>query len=904
MRLLASLRSVVSALFNRGRVENDTEEELRLHVQNRADDLECTGLSRAEAQRRARIEFGGHEKFKEECREAAGAHFLHTLLQDLRFGLRMLRKNPGFTAVALLTIAIGIGANAAVFSVVSSVLLRPLNYPKPEELVALHQIAPGATGLADFESGLLLSPSMYVTYSEHNRTFQSLGVWVPDSASVTGLAEPEQVRVVDLSDGVLQALGVSPEVGRWLSSEDQVPRGPQRVMLSYGYWQRRFGGDRSLVGRSITVDSRPREIVGVMPQGFRITDTDFDLIVPLGFDRGKLILAGFGFHGIARLKTGATIAQANADLTRMLPIWMDSFTNGAGSNPHIYETWKITPMIRPLKQEVIGNVSEVLWVVMGTIGLVMLIACANVTNLLLVRVETRQQELAVRAALGAGWGRTVRGLLVESLMLGLMGGVLGVAVAYNGVRFLVAMGPANLPRLSEISVDARTLGFTLLLALVSSLFFGLIPALKYAGPRSALALASVSRTTSASRARHRARNLLVIGQVAMALVLLVSAGLMLRTFQALRTIEPGFTDAPHLQLMRIAIPDSLVQEPERVLRMQQGILDKLTAIPGVKATGFVSDMPMEGLDSGWDCIFAKDKIYPDGVIPPLRLYKYISPGFLQTAGTRLIAGREFTWDDIYGLRPVIMVSENLARETWGSPSAAVGKQLREFPSMPWREVIGVIQDVREKGVQEKAPEIVYWPPMTEYLFGAKAPQTVRTETFAIRTERAGTQAFLSEVRQAVWSVNANLPLASVRTMQEVYDKSVARTSFTLVMLGIAGAMALVLGLIGIYGVISYTVSQRQREIGIRLALGAQQANVLQMVLRQGTQMALVGVVIGMWAAFALTRLMTSLLFGVTAHDPLTFAAVAALLIFVTLLACYVPARRAMRVDPLVALRYE
>lgn len=904
MKLLASLRALGSAIFQRVRVETETDEELRAHVQNRADDLERSGLTRAEAVRQARIEFGAHEKFKEECREAAGAQLLHTLFQDLRFGLRMLRKNPGFTCVALLTIAIGIGANAAVFSVVNSVLLKPLNYPKPEQLVALHQVAPGATGLADFENGLLLSPSMYVTYAEHNLTFQSLGVWVSDTVNVTGLAEPEQVRAVDVSDGVLQALGVPPETGRWLSAEDQVPRGPQRVMLSYGYWQRRFGGDRSVVGRSITIDSRSREIVGVMPQGFRFADTDFDLIVPLAFDRGKLILAGFGFHGIGRLKNGVTTAQANADLTRMLRIWMDSFTNGPGTNPHFYETWKITPLLRPLKQEVLGNVSEVLWVVMGTIGLVMLIACANVTNLLLVRVEARQQELAVRAALGAGWGRTVRGLLVESLMLGLMGGVLGVAVAYNGVRFLVAMGPANLPRLSEILVDARTLGFTVLLSLASSLLFGLIPALKYAGPRASLALRSVGRTTSTSRERHRARNLLVIGQVAMALVLLVSAGLMIRTFQALRTVEPGFSDARHLQLMRIAIPDSLVREPERVLRIQQAILDRLMAIPGVKAAGFASDMPMEGFDSGWDCIFAKDKTYAADVMYPLRLYKYISPGFLQTAGTRLIAGREFTWQDIYGLRPVIMVSENFARETWGSPSAAIGKQLREFPSMPWREVIGVIQDVRERGVQEKAPEIVYWPPMTEYLLGAKTPETLRTETFAIRTERADTQGFLNEVRQAVWSVNSNLPLASVRTMREVYDKSVARTSFTLVMLGIAGAMALVLGLIGIYGLISYTVSQRQREIGIRLALGAQNTNVLRMVLGHAAKMALAGVAIGMGAAFALTRLMTSLLFGVTAHDPMTFAAVAVLLVLVALLACYVPARRAMRVDPMVALRYE
>jgi predicted permease len=731
-----------------------------------------------------------------------------------------------------------------------------------------------------------------------------LGAWVTGTANVTDLAEPEQVRTVYVTDGVLQALGVRPEVGRWLSQTDQIPYGPERVMLSHGYWQRRFGGDRSAIGRNLTVDSRPREIVGVMLQGFRFVDTDFDLVVPLAFDRGKLILAGFGYQGIARLKSGVTIAEANADVARILPIWMDSWSNGPGTNPRVYETWRITPAFRPLKREVIGNVSEVLWVVMGTIGLVMLIACANVTNLLLVRVEARQQELAVRAALGAGWGRMVRGLLVESVMLGLMGGTLGVGFAYGGVRLLLAIGPANLPRLGEISLDTRTLGFTVLLSLLSGLLFGLIPALKYAGPRASLVLRGAPRTTSLSRERHRARNVLVVGQVAMALVLLVSAGLMIRTFQALRTVEPGFTDAQHLQVMRISIPDSLVAEPERVTRIQNEIVDKLAAIPGVRSVGFASEMPTEGFDSAWDAIYAQDKIYSDGEIPPLRLFKFVSPDFFRTAGTRLVAGRELTWAEVYGFRPVVMISENLAREMWGTPSAALGKRLTEFPAMPWREVIGVVQDTHENGVQESAPEIVYWPSLMANLYRPGPLNAVRTVTFAIRSERAGTEGFLNEVRQAVWSVNSNLPLASVRTMQEVYDKSVARTSFTLVMLGTAGAMALVLGTIGIYGVISYAVSQRKREIGIRLALGAQGGDVLQMVLTQGAKMALVGVAIGIGAALGLTRLMTSLLFGVTPHDPLTFAAVAGLLIFVALLACYIPARRATRVDPMVALRYE
>jgi predicted permease len=891
-------------LFSRRRLYRELSEEIQAHLDEKIEELVAQGMSREEAMQCARREFGNVGVVEENCREVWGWPSVESVLLDVRFGLRALTHSPVFTAVALLTIAIGIGANAAVFTVVNSVLLRPLPYPKPEELVALHQVAPGAEGLTDFENGLLLSPSMYFTYAEHNQTFQSLGVWITGTANVTGFAEPEQVRTVGVSDGVLEAFSLPPAAGRWLLPTDQALRGPERAMLSYSYWQRRFGGSPTVVGRNILLDSRPREIVGVMPKGFQFVDADFDVVVPLAFDRNQQILAGFGYHGIARLKSGATIAEANADIARMLPIWMDSWSNGPGTNPHIYETWKITPMIRPLKQEVLGNIGELLWVVMGTLGVVMLIACANVANLLLVRVEARQQELGVRAALGAGWARIVRGLLVESLMLGLAGGVVGVGLAYAGVRFLVATGPSNLPRLSEVSLDARTLGFTLILSLLSGLFFGLFPALKYAGgPRGKLALRSAERTAGASRERHRTRNLLVVGQVAMALVLMVSAGLMIRTFEALRTVDPGFSDPQHLQLVRISIPDTLVADPERVARIQNEILDKLAAVQGVKSAGFVSEMPMEGFDSNWDEIFAQDKVYASNTIAPLRLYKYMSPGMLPTAGTRLVAGRDITWSEVYGLRRVVMVSENLAREMWGTPSAAIGKHLREYPKMPWHEVIGVIQDVREMGLEEKAPEIVYWPPLMENVAETvEAP--ARAVTFAIRSERAGTESFLKEIREAVWSVNSNLPLASVRTMQDVYDKSMARTSFTLVMLGIAGTMALGLGIIGIYGVMSYTVSQRQREIGIRLALGAQGGDLLQMVLRQGTELALVGVAIGISAALVLTRLMTHLLFSVTPHDPLTFVAVSVLLLLVTLLACYLPARGATLVDPMVALRDE
>jgi len=841
--------------------------------------------------------------------------FLDALSRDLRYGGRAMRRNPTFTVVVVLTLAVGIGANTAVFSVLDSVLLKPLSYPRAEELVALRQTAPGVAGSTS-SGGLNLSPSMYVTYAEQNRVFQSLGVWTTTMSTVTGVAEPEQVRVVLISDGVLQALDVPPAAGRWLSAADQVgaTRPPPSVfmatntiMLGYGYWQRRFGGDRSVIGRTITLDSRPKEIVGVMPKGFRFGDTEADVIWPAAFDRGRLTLGGFNYQGIARLKPGITIAQANADLARMVPIWMDSWSDGPGTNPRIYDAWNITPDLRPLKQDVVGSVTDVLWLVMATIGLVMLIACANVANLLLVRAEVRRRELSLRAALGAGRGRIVRGLLVESVLLGVIGGALGVGFAYAGVWVLLAIGPANLPRLSEITLDGRTFAFTAVLSLLSSVLFGLIPALKYTGTRISVALSTIGRTASVSRERHRVRNVLVVVQVAIALVLLVSAGLMIRTFESLRTVEPGFTEPEHLQIMRIFIGASVVPDAKRLTRMQNDIQDALSSIPGVTSAAFGSAMPMEGYGSNLGVansgvIRTDDRADAGTDNPPPRLFKYASPGFFHTAGTRVIAGREITWTDVYGLRPVVMISENLARELWGTAAAAPGKRLRENPGMPWHEVIGVVQDVRENGVYQPAPATVYWPSMSAYVGPtAGGPNTIRQVTFIIRSERAATEGFKNEVRQAVWSVNGNLPV-SLRTMREVYDQSLQRTSFTLVMLAIAASMALLLGVVGIYGVISYAVSQRRREIGIRAALGARQGELKRMFVRHALVLTGIGVVIGLSAAAGLTRLMSTLLYGITPLDPMTYIAVPLLLLTATVLASYVPAWRAASVDPVEALK--
>jgi predicted permease len=891
-------------LFSRRRRYEDLSVSIQEHIEERAEELMDEGMARKQAEQAARREFGNVALIQQRSREVWHWPALESILADLDLTFRRLKKSPGFAATVLLTMALGIGANTTVFSVVDSVLLKPLPYPHSEQLVALTLNAPGAGGMTDISSGLQLSPSMYLTFSGRNRTFQSLGVWTPSTANITGVAHPEEVHTTMISDGVLEALGVLPCAGRLFSQADQDPRGAKTAMLSDGYWQRRFGGDRSVIGRSIQVDAQTREIVGVMPRGFKIVDREFDLLLPLAFDRNHQKLAPFGYEGVGRLKPGVNLAQADADIARLIPVWMDSWSNGPGSNSHYYEKWRITPGFRPLKQRVVGNVSGVLWVVMATVGLVMLIACANVANLMLVRADSRHQELAIRAALGAGRGRIARELLTESLSLGLMGGGIAIGVACAGLRLLTAIGPADLPRLSEVSLDLPTLGFTLLLSVLSGLLFGSIPVLRYVRAKVSTTIGSANRTASAGRVRLRSRNVLVVAQVAMALVLLVSALLMIRTFAALRNVEPGFADAAHVQTMHIWIPELLVPDSQMVTRIQNSVADKLTAIPGVTSVGFAGAVPMENNDPNWDTIAVEGKNYAGGE-PPLRLFNYVSPGYFKTVGTRLVAGRDFRWDDLHGLRPMVIVSENFARESWGSPSAAVGKRVRQFSDMPWQQVIGVAENVRQHGVDADAPPIVYWPAMLNSPYSSQPMiDASRAVTFVIHSSRAGNEGFLSEMQQAVWSVNSNLPLASVQTMQDLYSQSLARTSFTLVMLAIAGSMALALGIIGIYGVISYTVSQRTREIGIRLALGAQKSELKWMFVRSALLLTAAGIAIGVGTAAALMHLMKSLLFGISPLDPFTYTTVPVILTISAALASYLPARRAAAVDPVEALRAE
>jgi predicted permease len=541
---------------------------------------------------------------------------------------------------------------------------------------------------------------------------------------------------------------------------------------------------------------------------------------------------------------------------------------------------------------------------MGSIGMVLLVACANVANLLLVRVEGRRQELAIRSALGAPWGRTAGDMLYESLMLGLAGSAIGLVSAYGALRSLVAAAPTGLPRIHEIGIDVPVLLFTLGLALLTSILIGVIPIVKYAGVKATSGLREGGRALSQSRERHRARKALVIVQVALALVLLICSGLMIRTFQALMHVDPGFTAPDSLETFRFYIPETQIPDtqPDRVVHQLQDIRDRLAAIPGVESVSFGNEVPMDGMSTN-DILYAQDRVYGEGELPPIRRFKYIAPGFLSTLGTHLAAGRDITWDDTYGKRPVALVSESLAREYWHSAQGALGKKIRVASTDDWREIVGVVQDLHDDGVDQPAPSAVYWPLIRDNFEGQKE-DLHRGIAYVIRSSRAGSQAFMKEVQEQVWSVNAGVPLADPQTVGELYTKSMARTSFTLVLLSVSGGMALLLGVVGIYGVIAYTVSQRTREIGIRMALGAQRGELTNLFVRQGLVLAAIGAGCGLVIAFAAMRLMSSILFNVSPVDPVTYVSITVGVGLTAWLACYLPSRRAATVNPVNALRSE
>jgi predicted permease len=896
--MLSDLRFRLRSLFLRKRVENELNDELRFHYERHVEKYVQSGLTRYEAERRARLQFGGLDQVKEDCREARGTSFIDTLTQDVRFALRLFQRSPAFTITAVLTLALGIGANTAIFSVVEGVLLKPLPYLHAQELlsVALTPLAvdPSARGLAGED---------YFIFREQSRTFTDFGAYLDTDAdrdvNVTGFAEPERVHAIYVTDGALSVLGTRAMLGRVFSRGDDSPGAPATVILTYGYWQRRFSASTSVIGKTIVTDGKAREIIGVLPRNFRfLKEQDLALVLPLQLNRAQTRLGNFVYYGIARLKSGMTIADANADVLRMIPIALHAFPSTRDISLEFLEKARLAPSIVPLKEEVVTNMDRLLWVLMAGIALVLLIACANVANLLLVRNEGRRHELALRAALGASRKRIAAQLLHESAVLGVVGGMAGLLLAYLALRAVVRLAPSGLPRIDEIGIDVPVLLFAVAVVAITTLLFGTIPILRQTGVRSGLA--EGTRTMSPGRERHRAQNVLVTAQVALALILLVCSGLMIRTFHALTHVNPGFVPTD-LQTFHLTIPALYVPDEARVTVMEQQIVDKLLAIPGVSSVAFSSDVPMDG-DNKLDNIFVADHSYEPG-LPPLRHFQIVSPAYFKTMGIRMIAGRDLTWPETIAHEPVAMVSENFAREHWSSPQAALGKRIRLTGIEDWRQIVGVVGDVHDQGMDRPPRSTAYWPALLETFHGTPL-RARRNATFIMRSPLAGSQSFMQQVRQAVWSVDANLPLAGVHTMNYFYQRSMARTSFTLVMLGIAGGMALLLGTVGLYGLIAYSVSQRKREIGVRMALGAQRGHIVSLVLRHGVSIIFIGLACGTVAALALSRLLSSMLFGVRPADPITYATIIPALGIVALAACYLPAWRASQVHPGCALRCE
>jgi len=817
----------------------------------------------------------------------------------VKHSLRRLLKAPAFALTAILTVGLAIGANALIFSVVNGVLLKPLPYAEPKSLMGAWLVAPGV-----MPGPLQQSAGTYFMLRDSGQTFTDIGLWQGGSVTVTGRGEPEQVESLNVTDGLFPLLGIQPELGRVFSKEEDLPNGPRVLMVTHQYWQRALGADRAAVGQSVTINGNAYTVIGVLPEHFRFVRGNPSIVFPFKLDRTTIHAAGFSYQGIARLKPGVTIAQANADVARLLPSLTERFPLPPGFTQKMFNDARFGPLVRPLDIDVVGDIGNMLWILLGTVGLVLLVACANVANLFLVRAEARQQEFAIRLALGAEARTIAWQLMSESLLVAMIGGVLGTALAYAGIQLLLYLHPAQLPRLNEITLDPVVLLFTIGISLIAGLLFGAIPIAKYARPQMASALKDSSRGSSEGRERHRARNTLVVAQVALAAVLLVASGLMVRTFIAIRDVPPGFQHPENLLTLRISIPSAVVSDSAQTARTHEQIVRKLETISGVESVGVTSEVTMDSNQNN-DPVWVEDFPRLNTAIPPLRRHKYIADGYFKTMGNPIIAGRSLEWNDVHTWKQVVVISENLAREYWGEPQKALGRRIRRGPQSPWYEIVGVAGNERQDGATQPAPSIVYWPMLTADSPGdAKSTNIRRSLAYVIRSNRLQSPGFLGEVQQAVWSINPNLPLARVRTMQEVYEESMAQTSFVLVILGIAGSVTLLLGLVGIYGVIAYIVSQRRREVGIRMALGAQSDTVQRIFVSRGLSLTAIGLVLGLISAAALMRLLSSLLFGVNPFDPLTYVAVAAGLGSVALVATWLPARQATRIDPMLALRAE
>jgi putative ABC transport system permease protein len=886
--MLSNLRARLRGLLWRSEMERELDEELRYHIERQAEQNIRLGMNPEEARHAALKAFGGVEQAKERSRDARGLRWVDDLGQDLRFGLRMLVKNPGFTMIAVLTLALGIGANTAIFSVVNTVLLKPLPYPDSERLVMVYGEFPALK-----TNQMRLSGLEYIDFQQQTRSFAASGVFDSGSANLAHDegGEPERVERGSLTPGMFAVLQVVPLLGRVFTPEEAEAGRDDVVLLSHGLWQRRYAGKAAAIGQKLTISGRSHTIIGVMPPGFAFP-AKAEIWQPLWFPQEMYDQQRRGARGLevlARLKPGVSLTEAQAELDRLGAQLTTQYPQNYGAGR------RYRMIVAPLLEDFVGELKPALLLLTGAVGFVLLIACANVANLLLARAATRRQEMAVRLALGAGRGRLVRQLLTESILLALTGGVAGLLLAAWGVQLLLRFAPDNLPRLGAVSLDGRVLAFTALASLLTGVIFGLAPALQAARADVNEALRESGRTGTGVK-QQRLRNAFVIAEIAMALVLLTGAGLALKSFWRLQAVEPGFNPDGVLTL-RMLLPFTTHPKTSQRAGFFRQVLERIRALPGVAAAGAVSRIPMApGNNSG--TMTGENPANPEALQAETEM-RWASPGYFQTMGIALLSGRDFNDADIERTLPVAIVDESLARRFYPNEDP-IGKRIKRGgpnSSRPWKTIVGVVRSVRNQRLDITSLPQAYFPVFQE-------ADEMYNLSFAIRSSGGEPQALAQSVRTAVLSVDRNQPVYDVKPLGQIVTDSIALRRLALLLLSVFAAVAVLLAASGIFGVMAYAVTQRTHEIGIRMALGAQTRDVLWLVLRQGLRLIGVGVALGWLAALGLTRLLEKLLYSVSATDPLTFGGVAALLVAIALLACYLPARRATKVDPMAALRTE
>ena len=880
MNFLRVLFSRFLSLFRARRLDSELDEELRFHLEMLVEENMRRGMTWEEAGTAARRRLGGVAQIKEVYRDRRGLPMIETLLQDLRYGARILLKNPGFTTVAVLTLALGIGANTAIFSVVNAVLLRPLPFAHPERLVQVM--------LTNTKQGTTTHDHSYLNFADMRAQSNSFEAWAAYSdtgGALTGGDTPERIDGADVSADLFKALGAGAQLGRTFTPDDEQP-GASAVVISYSLWQRRFGADPNVVGRQITLSGKQKTIIGVLPQSFQLLflNNQPEFFTPFNPQGGMEKQRGANYlEVVGRLKPGVTRAQADAELRAIAARLEQQYPK---------ENDGQSVSLVPAQEDMVGNIRPTLLVLLGAVGFVLLVACANVANLQLARAAGRGREIAVRVALGASRKRVIRQLLTEGLILSIMGGALGLFFASWGVRLISAFVPAGIPRVKEAGLDTVVLGFTLGASLLTGVIFGLAPALQASGVDLNEDLKEGGRSTTEGRGRHRVRGLLIVSEVALSLVLLVGAGLLIRSFIHLRNTDPGF-NPQHVLTASVSLPSARYSKDEQQAGFYREAIERAAQLPGVEAAAAILPLPLgeNGIETNFT-IEGQPELSTGA--QPTAGGRIITPDYIRAMSIPLIKGRTFTDQDTTEAPKVVLINETLARRFFPDENA-IGKRLHLGLNGIHGEIVGIVGDVRDRHLDtEPIPE--YYVPYQQ------AP--VGTMSLVVRARTDDPASLAAPLRAVVQGLDKDLPLYQGRPMEQLVAASVARQRFSMTLLAAFAGLALALAAVGIFSVMSFLVALRTHEIGIRMALGAQPRDILRLITGEGMKLALAGVIVGLIASLALTRLMRSLLFGVSATDPLTFTLIAILLIWVTLLACYIPARRATKVDPLVALRYE